>query len=189
MITPAGAGAVTFAVTTNGSTEKQWTTTGTGPAIEWVTGRTPAGGFTLTTTDISVWCHESATAANAGGRYRVFKLDKNGIVTEVGGGPFSDGVEFTKDTPTEMTWAGNVTDTAFVEDDRILLRLYITNVGAMGTGQTCTLTFNAAAAATGDSFFNIAQTVVFKAEETVGSDKWTQGRPEQFRIPDQVVTY
>jgi hypothetical protein len=59
---------------------------------------------------------------------------------------------------------GNNTDQAFAENDRILIRAYITNIGTMGSGRTCTLTFNGADASTGDSFFNIAETVSFKSE-------------------------
>jgi len=167
MVTSAGSGSTTAAVTaTSGGSNIQWTQTAGGTLIQWVSGRTPAGGFTLTTTDISIWAHESASATNAGGRYRVFIRTAAGVETELGGGPFDDGVEFTKTTPTEMTWAGNVTDQAFAEDDRILLKVYINNVGTMGNG-TCTLTYDAADAATGDSFFNIAETVTFKAEPVI----------------------
>lgn len=164
MVIAAGAGSTTVVVDTDGSTEKQWTQTSGGSLIQWVSGRAPSGGFTLTTSDISIWAHESATAGNAGGRYRLFKRTLAGVETELLAGPFDDGVEFTKTTPTEMLWPGNPTDTVFVEDDRILLKLYITNVGTMGTGQTCTLTYNEADAGTGDSFLNIAETISFKAE-------------------------
>jgi hypothetical protein len=133
--------------------------------VAWISGRAPSGGFTLTTTDVDAWCHESHMNANIGGRYRVFKRTAAGSVSELGGGPFNDGVEFGT-SAASMTWAGNVTDTAFAEDDRILVRFYITNVGTMGSGFTGTLTFNAADASDGDSFFNIAETVTFKAEPT-----------------------
>lgn len=166
MLTAAGAGSTTAVVNTVASgTEIQWTQTAGGTLIQWISGRAPVGGFTLTTTDISIWAHESGTAANAGGRYRVFKRTAAGVESELGGGPFDDGVEFTKSTPTEMTWLGNVTDTAFAEDDRILVKVYITNVGVMGGGLTCTLTYNGADAATGDAFLNIAETVTFKPED------------------------
>ena len=163
MLAAAGSASDTDVVNTAASgTEIQWTQTGGGSSIAFISGRAPAGGFTLTTTDISVWCHESNMSANAGGRFRVFKRTAAGVVSELGGGPFSDGVEFGT-AAAEMLWVGNVTDTAFAEDDRILIRVHITNVGTMGGGFTCTLTFNAADAATGDSFFNIAETVSFKA--------------------------
>jgi len=166
MVTTAGAGSTTAATTTTASgTEIQWTQSAGGAELLFVSGRVPAGGFTLTTTDISLWCHESGTAVNTGGAYRIFKRTGAGVETELGGGLYSDGVEFTKSTPTEMTWTGNPTDTAFAENDRILLKIKAVNVGVMGNG-TVTLTYNAANAATGDSFFNIAETVAFKAEDS-----------------------
>jgi hypothetical protein len=165
MVTTAGAGSTTAAVTTVASgTEIQWTQSAGGGELLFISGRAPVGGFTLTTTDISIWAHESGTGVNAGGAYRIFKRDSGGTETELGGGLYSDGVEFTKTTPTEMLWTGNPTDTAFAENDRILLKIQAANVGAMGDG-TATLTYNAADAATGDSFFNIAETITFKAED------------------------
>lgn len=165
MVTAAGGSAVTAVVNTVASgTEIQWTDVGGGAVIQWVSGRAPAGGFTLTTTDISIWARESMIGANCGGRYRVFKRTAAGVETELGGGPFDDGVEFgTADT--EMTWIGNAADTAFAENDRILLKIYVANIGTMGGGFTCTLTVNAADASTGDSFLSIAETVAFKAED------------------------
>ena len=167
MLTAAGAAATTAVVaTTNGGTEIQWTQTSGGAELLFVSGRAPAGGFTLTTTDISIWASESGTGIDAAGAYRIFKRDSLGVETELGGGLYSDGVEFTKTTATEMVWTGNPTDTAFAENDRILLKIKAVeaSAGAMSVG-TCTLTYDAADAATGDSFFNIAETVAFKAEE------------------------
>lgn len=169
MVTTAGAASDTDVVDSVASgTEIQWTQeTVSDIEVQWVSGRAPVGGFTLTTTDISIWAQESAMTVNAGGRYRVFKRTLAGVETEVLGGPFDDGVEFGT-AATEMLWTGDVTDTVFIEDDRILLKIYITNAPTltMGAG-TCTLTFNAADAATGDSFFNIAETVVFKPEDVI----------------------
>lgn len=165
MVDTAGSASATCVVNTAASgTEIQFTQTAGGATAAWISGRAPAGGFTLTTTDISAWLNESHMLANCGGRYRVFIRTAAGVETEIGGGPFDDGVEFGT-SATEMLWTGNVTDQAFSEDDRILLKLYITNIGTMAGTYTCTLTFNAADAATGDSFFNIAETVAFKAEE------------------------
>lgn len=167
MLAAAGAGSTTAVVgLTDSGTNIQWTQTSGGAVIQWVSGRVPSGGFTLTTTDISIWALESNANDNAGGRYRVFRRESDGTETELGGGPFDDGVEFSKSPGAEMSWAGNVTDTAFVENDRILVKLYATNVGVMTAG-TATLTYNAADAATGDSFFNIAETVAFKAEDVI----------------------
>jgi hypothetical protein len=164
MLTTAGSSADTAVVNTTASgTEIQFTKTAGGSTIAWISGRVPSGGFTLTATDVDAWLHESNGQANIGGRYRVFKRTGAGVITELAGGPFNDGAE-PGTSAASMTWVGNVTDTAFAEDDRILVRFYITNVGTMGGNRTATLTFNAANAATGDSFFNINETVAFKAE-------------------------
>lgn len=165
MVTTFGASSDTAVVDTAASgTEIQFTKTAGGSTVAWISGRTPAGGFTLTTTDVDAWLHESHMNANIGGRYRVFKRTAAGSVSELGGGPFDDGVEMAVTTSASHTWTGNPTDTAFAENDRILVRFYITNIGTMASGHTGTLTFNAADTGTGDSFFNIAETVTFKAE-------------------------
>lgn len=148
-------------------TEIQWTEDGVS-TIAWISGRAPAGGFTLTSTDISAWMFENNMSANIGGRYRVFKRTGAGVITELGGGPFDDGIEFGT-VPTEMTWIGNVTDTTFAEDDRILLRVYITNVGTMAVGFTGGFNIDGPDGGTEDSFFNIAETVTFKAESDPGT--------------------
>ena len=166
MATVAGSSSTTAVVNTvSGGTNIPWTQTAGGTRIRWISGRVPAGGFTLTTTDISIWAHESGTSANAGGSFTLYSRAPSGVETEIVGGPFDDGVEFTKDTPTEMTWAGNVTDTPLAENDRLVLEVRIDGVGAgMGASQNCTLTYNGADAATGDSFLNLNETVTFKAE-------------------------
>lgn len=152
--------------TASSGTNIQWTKTAGGSTVAFISGRVPAGGFTLTTSDVSWWCHESNMNANCGARIRIYKYTPGTpTITELTGSPFDDGVEFTPNTATEMTWTANPTDTAFAENDRILIRPYITNVGTMASGFTCTLTFNAADAATGDSFYNINETVTFKAED------------------------
>lgn len=137
--------------------------------INFISGRAPAGGFTLTTTDISLWAQESNMNANCGGRFRIFKRTAAGVETDIGIA-FDDGVEFPfGGTPVEHLWIGNVTDTAFAEDDRILLKIYITAAGGtMASGHTCTMHFNGADGAQGDSFLNIAETVAFKSDMPAG---------------------
>ena len=164
MLTSAGASATTAATTTTASgNEIPWTQSAGGSIIRWVSGRFPSGGATLTSIDVSVWCHESGTAVNAGAGANFYKRSPSGVETLITTGPFLDGVEFTKTTPTEMTWTANIDDTAFAENDRLVFELLADNVGTMGNG-TVTLTYDAADAATGDSFINLAETVAFKAE-------------------------
>lgn len=170
MVTTAGAGATTAVVnSTDSGTEIQWTKTAGGVAMTWISGRAPVGGFTLAgTMTMSIWAHESATTVNAGGRVRVYIRSVYGDMIEVGGGPWDDGVEFTKDTPTEMTWTGDPTDAPVAENERIVVKFYITNIGVMKAG-TCTLTYDAADAATGDSFFQINETITFKPESEIAT--------------------
>lgn len=165
MLTAAGSSTATAVVNTTASgTEIQWTQTAGGALIQWISPPLSSG-VTLTTSDGNIWAQESAAAANCGGRYRVFQRTPAGVETELGGGPFNDGVEFDSMAATEMSWIGNFTDTAFSAGDRILVKYYITNVGTMGGSQTCTLTYNGADAATGDSFLNINENLSFAAED------------------------
>jgi hypothetical protein len=167
MVTTAGSSVTTGVVNTTASgTQIQWTKTAGGSVLEWISGRAPSGGFTLAgTMTFSLWCAESNMNANIGARARVFKRTAAGSESEVGGGPYDDGVELTVTTQTEMTWTGTPTSTGFSEDDRIIVRYYITNVGTMASGHTGTMNYDAADAATGDSFFQINETVTFKAED------------------------
>lgn len=166
LITTAGAGSDTGVVNTvAGGTDVHWTKTAGGLTMAWITGRVPAGGFTLTSADISAWLHESATQANARGRVHIYRYQPGTpTITELGGSPFNDDKTELSTSTTEDTWTANVTDTAFSENDRLLVKFYITNNGTMPSGRTATITFNAADGASGDSFVNIAETVAFKAE-------------------------
>lgn len=151
--------------TVESGTEIQWTDTAGGAVLEWISGRAPVGGFTLSgTMTFSIWARENNMSANCGARARVFKRTAAGTVTEVGGGPYNDGVEFGT-AFAEMVWTGTPTSTAFAENDRLIVRYYITNIGTMGGGFTCTINYDAADAATGDSYFQINETVAFKAED------------------------
>ena len=165
MTTTAGAGAVTRTTTTTaGGTKIQLTLTAGGAVMEWVTGPTPAGGFTLTSTDVSVWAAELANTTNASLSLGVFKLDPFGRLTELGGSPFAFGSELTT-TMAVKVWTGNVTDTVFNPGDRLLVRFYATNVGTMNAS-SITFSHNAASS-TGFSWFNIAETVTFGPISTI----------------------
>lgn len=164
MLIDAGAGATTAVTTAVASgTEIQWTQTAGGTLIQWISGRVPSGGFTLTAGSFSGWYLESAMGVNAGQRIRIFRRDTGGGETELGGGPFDDNAEFAL-AIAEEAFPWDCTDTAFAEDERILVKLYMENIGTMGDG-TVTLTYNAADAAEGDSFFSITENVTFKAED------------------------
>ena len=154
--------AVTRCPATSG--EVQATKTDGGSTIAWISRRI-ASGFTLTQSDISMWQVESNMNANVGGRYRIYKYS-GGVLTELGGGPFDDGVEMNT-SDREDTWVGNNTDTAFAVDDRIVIKYFVTNVGSSSNSFTATAKFNEADGSTGDSFINFAETISFKAEEVI----------------------
>lgn len=159
--------------TTASGTEIQWTDTGGGQVLEWISPPLAAG-FTLATTDtmtFNIWARESNMNANIGGRVRVYRWRRyqDSAIAELNNGPWSDGVEFgTSDAA--MNWTGNVsTNVVFDEDDRLLVRYYITNVGTMGGSQTGTLSYDGpTGGADGDSYFQLNNNVTFKSEVLPG---------------------
>lgn len=176
MITTYGAGSTTCVVNTVASgTEIQWTVTGGGAVRQWVSGRVPSGGFTLAgQMTFSIWAQESNMSANCGIRVRVFKRTSGGVETEISSGwAYGSPSEISSTGATEYVWNGTPASTAFAENDRILIKVYIINVGTMAGGHTCTLTYNAASGSTGDSLFTINETVAFKAEAIEGSGNLT----------------
>ena len=166
MVITAGAAADEDVVTLVASgTEIQWTQTAGGSSIAFISGRVPSGGFTLTTGTFSGWGNESNKNDNAAFGVRVIRYQPGPTITEIGG-PFEDTAEFNGTTYEERSITCNVTDTAFSEDDRILVRVYAVDKGGTMTAGTANLKFNAAAAAEGDSFFSINENVTFKTEST-----------------------
>lgn len=141
LLTTAGASNDTAVVTATASgTDIQWTKTAGGSILVFTTGRAPVGGWTIIHADLALWAFESVATVNAGLRVRFYKRDTGGTETLIGGSPFDDGVELSTDN-TLMEWAGNVTDTALAEDERLLVKFYLTNVGTMAAG-TATINFN-----------------------------------------------
>jgi hypothetical protein len=164
--TTAGSGVAPLGeITTIASaTEIQWKNNGEVELLEWISGRAPVGGFTLSgTMTFSIWARENNMNANCGARSKVFKRTAAGVETLIGG-PYNDGVEFGT-AAAEMVWTGTPTSTAFAENDRLIVRYYITNIGTMAGGFVCSIDYGAADATTGDSFFQINENVTFKAED------------------------
>lgn len=142
---------------TAGGTEIQFKQSGSlhgfiGPAA-------PAGGFTLTTLSLTIYGQENSMNDNVGFRCRVFKRSAAGVITEVGGGPFNDGVELGT-SEGAMSWIADVTDTVFAQNDRILLRFYLTNVGTMAANANASQLWydNGTSGGNGNSFVDITYT-------------------------------
>jgi len=159
--TTRGPGVVTGVVNTVASgTDIQWTKTAGGEALEFISPPLSAG-FTLSgSMTFNIWALESAMAANCGGRARVYKYS-GGVETLILGGPHDDGVEFgTSDGV--FNWTGVPTSTAFAAGDRLIVKYYITNIGTMGGGETCTLNYaGVTAGASGDTYWTINENVTF----------------------------
>src|SRR5262245_11082836 len=88
-------GGVAGTDTVASGTQIQFTHQTSGEPAEWISGRSPAGGWTLAgTVTFNLRALESSMNANCGARARLFKRTAAGTETEIGGGPWDDGVEF-----------------------------------------------------------------------------------------------
>lgn len=160
----AGAAAATGIVNSASSgTLIQWTKTAGGEALTFVSGRSPAGGWTLDgDITFSLWAKESNVLANCGIKCRLWlRAVADDSETEIDTGWSLGAPDELTTTTVEYVWTGNPTSTAFVENDRLVLRVYAINVGVMAAGHNCTLTYDAANAATGDSFISLTENVTF----------------------------
>ena len=100
--------------------------------------------------------------ANCGGRVRLYKRTAAGSETELTGSPWNDGVEFGT-SRAAMNWVFTPTSMSFDEDDRLVVRVFLTNVGTMAGGFTCSWSYDGpTAAADGDSYITLNETVLFK---------------------------
>ena len=164
--TSAGSSTTTTGVvnTTGSGTNIQWTQTAGGTLLEWVSGRSPSGGWTFAgSATILINALESAIQANAGPRLRLYRRSTAGSETEVTGSPWDKGVEFTT-TNAAISWSFTPTSIAFAEDERLIIRVFITNVGTMGNSRTCTIKYDGTTANLADTNLLLTETVTFKAE-------------------------
>lgn len=124
----------------------------TNPQLEWISPRVTNGFILDTASDISgtIYFHESNALANAGARVKVYHRLPNGTETLVY--TWTTTGELAT-TATAYSIAGGTLNAAktFHEDDRIVLRTYLTNVGTMAAGYTGTVSYDAGSG-TGLSF-------------------------------------
>lgn len=187
--TTAGAGLVTGVTnTTAGGTDIQWTDTGGGQILEWMSPPLSAG-FTLATTDtitFNLWGLESSMNANAGVRVRLYRWNRfsGPFGAPMAGAPWDKGTELGT-TAAVQNYTGTVTsNVVFNIDDRIVLRVFVTNIGTMGGGFTCTLDYNAGTGgADGDSWIQLTNTVSFLTETPVDVMQRFPQRPPLGSIP------
>lgn len=150
----------------------------TGTTVKYFITEYVASAFTLTSVDFSTFHFESNMSANAGPRARVFKRNLAGTETELGGGPFNDGVEFSTSV-LRHDWTGNVTDTAFAVDDRIVIKMYATNVGTMAAGFQALFRIDGTEAGGEASFVNFAETISFSSSPS--GPRTPKNRNEQYQ--------
>jgi hypothetical protein len=187
MAVVAGSAALTGVTnTTAGGTLIQWTATAGGEAITFVSAKSPVGGWTLDgDVTFSVWAKESNLDAECGIKARLWIRTAAGVETEIDAGWSYGAPDEITDADVEYVWTGNPTSTAFAVDDRLVLRLYVINVGAMIAGRTCTLTFGAASGATGDSFISLTEDVDFTTSARVAQiprTTWYQPTTQSARV-------
>jgi hypothetical protein len=173
MLDTIGSSAATTGVraTSAGATELQWTRTSGGTALEWVTGRVREPfsiGSSIDYFSTSIWANESANAANCIFRVKVFHRAPDGTETLIY--TMTRSTELSTSPVAQTTSLGAFTATLhqampFREDDRMVLRCYVTNNGTMGGGATCTLTYDLnAITGTGASYLGVNGAFTFKAE-------------------------
>lgn len=175
--TTAGSSATTGVVNTASSGMNiQWTKTAGGSLLEWISGRSPVGGWTLAgSVTFAIDALESATNANCVGKARLYKRTAGGTETEIGSS-WSSTTEFGT-TVAEFSWSATPPSTSFAEDDRLIIRYLIagTAPGLMGGGRTATIQYAGAAGSSSDSRITLTEDVVFKAEGASGTTADSSG--------------
>lgn len=153
MLEQLGSTTQTTAVVSTGAglTEKQWTKTSGGALAEWISNRFTKPWTFVNSTDAVMFywvASESNVSANCGFRFKLFKRAPDGTETQCYSVDsileMSTAGTIYKDlsAPTPNTNAPTMTTTSFNEDDRLVLRFYIYNVGTMASGFTCTVQYD-----------------------------------------------
>jgi hypothetical protein len=121
------------------------------------------------TITFNLWGLESSMNANAGFNVRVYKCDKQGVMTLIV--ESAKGVELgTVDAVNN--WTATPTSTSMAVGDRFVVFTGIKNVGTMGGSFTCTMNYNGTtAAASGDTYVQFNENLTF---DTGGDPATTQ---------------
>lgn len=152
--------------------------------LEFLSGRVKSPGFTLSdvlNVTTRVWMHESSSSANAAGRLKVFLRKPDGTETLVATRNTASELP-TSATATTMTGTASLQQvTNFAEDDRVVVRCYITNVGTMAASFRATLYYDAnsvGVGVTGNSYINLLDGPEFKLEsDPAGTSRIPDGLP------------
>lgn len=160
-------------------TQIQWTRTGGGTLLEWISARFREGwsfestGEAINALDFQNTAYESNALANAKIRVKLFRW-RNGVETECyTAHPASSELSVTagalvvwNDRTSSGTITQTLTPTEFAEDDRLVMRTYITNQGTMAAGYTATYEYdhNSNTVVRGNSWVQVFATTLFKTE-------------------------
>lgn len=165
MDTDRGATADSAVVNTTASgTNVIWTSTAGGAVLAWISKPVASTqSITASTVTFNIWARESDRSANAGGRARLFRWSANTGTELLIAGPADDGTEFGAFSIAAVNWTTTATATTLLKGDRIVARFYITGVGTMASGYTCTMGYNGpTAGANGDSYITLTDNLTFQ---------------------------
>lgn len=168
LITTAGTAAKSsYTKGVDGGSEIQITAGAGAPVLQWISGRIPTGGSSISgEITFSLWGIASSISLNAGFKCRLFKRSTAGLETEIDNG-FGSALTL-HNKYREDVWAATPSGAvSFAEDERLVLKVYLYQYPTtkdMKSKYYGALVYDAAAASTGDSFIQLTETIAFKAE-------------------------
>jgi hypothetical protein len=172
LLTPGAAVQSATAATTAGGTGIPFQVGGVN--VRWVSPEVQTAITVSAAGTVSVWGQESNMSANAGlaVHFYVWRGGNDTWSDGNGLGEPADNVELGT-TMAEMTWVGALTTNTNVNvGDRLGVAITITGVGTMGAGFTCTMNYDAADGATGDSFVEFAENIDFGGAPAATHSGW-----------------
>src|SRR6202158_1356488 len=170
MDTALGPGSTTSVTNTAaGPATLQWTKTGGGTLLQWVSAPLSSAVTISGTVTFNTWALESATAANAGVRVTVQRdtaSEQAAFITQ------AQGTELTTAISNRNFTASGYTPTAFSAGDRIVVKWWIADAGGtMGSGRSVTADYDGATAgADGETYVEFSDNPTFSDCAIPGRD-------------------
>lgn len=124
--------------------------------VSWIS--PPLNSVTITgTVTFNLWAYESAATVNAGITAELLRLDLYGNILSVIAAVVAPATELGLSPGSAQNWAVAPVSTALASSDRLGLRVYRGNVGAMAAGSMTLRAGGPAAAADGDSYVRVTE--------------------------------